>query len=86
MNLHRKLLSFSQVRQYYAKFKKTGNPRTAKIEKTEFCDIMQVHWDTIDKLDIHFFHFSSEAFSQQAVKFYYVSLLLLMSETCDIFG
>jgi len=41
MNIHRKLLLFSQVRQYYAKFKKTGNPRTAKIEKTEFCDIMQ---------------------------------------------
>ena len=68
MNLHRKLLLFSQVRQYYAKFKKTGNPRTAKIEKTEFCDIMQVHWDSIDKPDIS--HFSSEPFSQQAVKCY----------------
>ena len=49
MHMNRNLLLFSQVRQYYAKFKKTGNPRTAKIEKTEFCDIMQVHWDFIDK-------------------------------------
>ena len=55
MNLHRKVLLFSQVRQYYAKFKKTGNPRTAKIEKTEFCDIMQVYWASIDKTDISFF-------------------------------
>ena len=32
------------MRQYYAKFKKTGNGRTAKIEKTEFCQIMQVFY------------------------------------------
>jgi len=31
----------NQVKQYYAKFMKTGNPRTAKIEKAEFCQIMQ---------------------------------------------
>ena len=31
-----------KVRQYYAKFKKTGDPRTAKIERAEFCEIMQV--------------------------------------------
>jgi len=49
-NLSRKSLSIlarttdldeGQVRQYYAKFVKKGNPRKARIDKADFCQIMQ---------------------------------------------
>ena len=41
-----------QVRQYYAKFVKKGNPRKARIDKADFCQIMQVTALQKETLDI----------------------------------